>query len=457
MKVSTTGPEVVLTSTASAPVSDTEGTARVMVPVIRPASPVGPSSSTAAPLVTESTGVAPPSARLTLLIARRTVWVSASGPVPPGTPLAPYEVDRSTTRSPRRLWPSTVSTMPVPSKRTYGPALTSRATAVPPTSTLAVTGSVVVLTARVRAPVSVVPAGRVTTRVPEMRPATPAAVTSRRPLPPVIRTPLPPAPMLRSTRFRPIVVTVAPPTVARSSTTSAVRVWPWTVTVSPLPATRRYGPAGRSSTRVAPATSTLVETGAAIELMLTLRPDPMLMPGTVTWIWALSRPAMPAGVSSSTPEPWVTETVLPRLTLTALAATTTSSPRLANEKVPVSDCPPKASVAPVATISSTGAAVVNVTATGGAPPGISSDSSMTRPVVLTRAETVPVRVTPATPMMLTVPEAVSAHVEPIRIRPIRPFVSSTPVASGLVSPVSSLAGPRPRKMVSPSPANTCAA
>ena len=179
-----------------------------MVPVIRPASPVGPSSSTAAPLVTESTGVAPPSARLTLLIARRTVWVSASGPLPPGTPLAPYEVDRSTTRSPRRLWPSTVSTMPVPSKRTYGPALTSRATAVPPTSTLAVTGSVVVLTARVRAPVSVVPAGRVTTRAPEMRPATPADVTSRRPLPPVIRTPLPPAPMLRSTRFRPIVVTV---------------------------------------------------------------------------------------------------------------------------------------------------------------------------------------------------------------------------------------------------------
>ena len=82
---------------------------------------------------------------------------------------------------------------------------------------------------------------------------------------------------------------------------------------------------------------------------------------------------------------------------------------------------------------------------------------MTRPVVLTRAETVPVRVTPATPMMLTVPEAVSAHVEPIRIRPIRPLVSSTPVASGLVSPVSSLAGPRPRKMVSPSPANTWAA
>ena len=113
-----------------------------------------------------------------------------------------------------------------------------------------------------------------------------------------------------------------------------------------------------------PATSTLVETAAAVELTLTFRPAPMTMPGTVTEIWALRLPAMPAGVTSRMPVPWVTETVLPSDTVTALAVTSTSSPRLPKEKVPVSDCPPKASVAPVATSSSTGAAVANVDVDG---------------------------------------------------------------------------------------------
>ncbi len=155
--------------------------------------------------------------------------------------------------------------------------------------------------------------------------------------------------------------------------------------------------------------------------------------------------------------PAVTATALPREMVTPVAATRTSSPRLLNEKVPVSDWPPKAIVAPVATSSTTGAAVVNRTTTGAAPPGISSVSSMTRPVVLTRAATVPVRVTPGMPTRLTVPEALSAQVDPILTRPMRPSVSRTPTASGLVSPVESLAGPRPRKIVSPSPAKTWAA
>ncbi len=129
--------------------------------------------------------------------------------------------------------------MPVPSKRRYGPALTSRATGVPATSTVAVTTAEVVLTARVSAPVSDVPAGRVTTTVPETRPATPAVVTRNRPVPPVIRTPWAPAPMVRSTRFSAMVVTGAPATVARSTTTSAVSDWPCTVTVRPVPSTRR--------------------------------------------------------------------------------------------------------------------------------------------------------------------------------------------------------------------------
>ena len=41
---------------------------------------------------------------------------------------------------------------------------------------------------------------------------------------------------------------------------------------------------------------------------------------------------------------------------------------------------------------------------------------------------------------------------PTRISPIRALVSRTPTASGFSSPVDSRAGPRPRKIVRPSPA-----
>ena len=90
---------------------------------------------------------------------------------------------------PVMLWPSTVSTSPVPSRRRYGPAGRSSVRVVSPSTTEVETAVVPVLTARLSAPLSEVPAGRVTAMVPLIRPATPLAPTTRRPDPPVIRAP----------------------------------------------------------------------------------------------------------------------------------------------------------------------------------------------------------------------------------------------------------------------------
>ena len=127
------------------------------------------------------------------------------------------------------------------------------------------------------------------------------------------------------------------------------------------------------------------------------------------------------------------------------------------ENVPVRDWPAKASVAAETWNCLTSAAPSKTTATPGSVlPGISMLVFTAWPVVLIRTLVVPVTVTPGTPMRLTVPVATKACPVPIETTPMVASVSSTPTASGLTAPESRKAGPRPRKMLRPLPANTCA-
>ena len=89
-------------------------------------------------------------------------------------------------------------------------------------------------------------------------------------------------------------------------------------------------------------------------------------------------------------------------------------------------------------------------------PGMVIVTSSAVPVVLTRMLALPVIVRPLTPTRLTTPSATSAWPPFSATSPIRAFVSSTPMASGLRSPLPSRAGPRPRKSEIPSPAKACA-
>ena len=142
----------------------------------------------------------------------------------------------------------------------------------------------------------------------------------------------------------------------------------------------------------------------------------------------------------------------PRVSETSVAAMR-SVPSLdwSKEKLPTSDWPATLRLAFSASNLVTRSAVSKTTATGSALlPSITSDSLIAIPVVLTATTAVPEMVTPSIPMNCTVPTAWSAYSSPVLVstltRPIVASVRSTPVASGLMSPLSRRAGPSPRKI-----------
>ncbi len=126
----------------------------------------------------------------------------------------------------------------MPSKRTNGPAGTSRETVASPRSTWAVTALVPVLTARVKSPSTCRP-GTWTAMLPLNRPASPVGVITRAPVPPVRVAPAVAVPRVRPTLVAAIriclVAGVPGAAVAGAGVTTCskakvpVRDWPTTV------------------------------------------------------------------------------------------------------------------------------------------------------------------------------------------------------------------------------------
>ncbi len=154
------------------PLSVTPGTLRAMVPLIRPASTPLFEISRAVPLLRVAIGLAPPRLMLTFVRATRTT----------GCGVGPVVVALSKAMLPLMVWPRMPRVTPTPSTRRYGPAGSTRLVTWPPTVTDELTGAAVLLMATARVPPRVTP-GRLTAMLPPIRPATPVAVTTRKPLP----------------------------------------------------------------------------------------------------------------------------------------------------------------------------------------------------------------------------------------------------------------------------------
>ena len=131
---------------------------------------------------TLSSGDAPPKASEPFAIAIRKIVVSGAPPVP-------KTVERSNARSACATWPSTSSRAPVAENRTIGPRATFSATVSAPSVSVSATAAFVLLTSSENEPVTETPAGRFDATTPRSSPATPAAVTSSAPAPPVIPMP----------------------------------------------------------------------------------------------------------------------------------------------------------------------------------------------------------------------------------------------------------------------------
>ncbi len=118
--------------------------------------------------------------------------------------------------------------------------------------------------------------GMFSATVPLTLPESPVAATVRLPVPLVSRTksvvPLPKA------AVRLLIWTWTVPPASFSKTRSAVTLWPATVSRSPVPEIRRYGPAGSESEVGTPSTVTLAETAMSAVLMATPRVPVRLTP-----------------------------------------------------------------------------------------------------------------------------------------------------------------------------------
>ncbi len=274
-------------STRMVALSVTPGTLSATVPENDPAIPAGVMTRLPAPSETVSRSLVPsPMERRTPLRPTRTNVV----------PLG--RVKRSKATLPDNVWPAMVKLTPTPSTRTYGPAGSCSRMVLAPTVMLSSTAVVVVLTATANVPLKLTPATPSRATDADSEPATPLGVMRKKPVPSLtVRTP----PRERPTRLAPTRTTAVPsarPT--RSSVKSPVNVCPATVSVTSVPATRRYGPAGR----VTPPT---IE---AVSVVLSSRRNvpPRETAGNVTATVASSRPATPAAVTMMSPLMSVTET-----------------------------------------------------------------------------------------------------------------------------------------------------
>ena len=251
------------------------------------------------------------------------------------------------------------------------------------------TGAAVVFTATEKLPLALASGPRSMTSVPAIRPANPAPETTSRPVPPVRVTPWPEPPRASSTPARPRTVT-APPSgpVPRCSSRSARSCWPARLSVSPLATTR----------------SAVVAVGVVSTSTLICAASPSAGTATV----AVRLPVRPAAVIVSCPATAVIEAAPPRSRPPSERVTVRSVPLRSKVRVPVSATPPKPRVASATLKRVTRSPVKARVTPASVLPGISSVVATASPVVLTSTAVVPLTVSPATPTMLTVPEATSA-------------------------------------------------
>ena len=233
-------------------------------------------------------------------------------------------------------------------------------------------------------------------------------------------------------------VTTPPPrlSVAAAMATRVVRTpAAFSREISRVP-TCRVCPAIDRSTPVSTAFSGTVAAGVVSTCSETVA---SLSPRAGTETLAARLATSPAADMVSWPLMAVSDTAPPSESAPSVTVTAVPAVVLLNPKAPVSDCPAKARVASATWNSVTPAARFN--STSGSPPA-AGRLPVTAPLrSLYRTVVTPVRVTPPTPMTLTVPVASSAYWAPFLTSAIRASRSRTPTASGLTSPSSVVAGP----------------
>ena len=150
--------------------------------------------------------------------------------------------------------------------------------------------------------------GTLTARLALISPARPAGVIKKFAVPLVTLTA--PSPRLSETFVAEIRMRCAPATVCRSNAKLPLSVWPITLTLTSVPATRRYGPAGASSVTAVTPTIKVSLIADVVLLITTPNVPPSETPGTFSATVALMVPANPAGVTRKKPVPLVTSTML---------------------------------------------------------------------------------------------------------------------------------------------------
>ena len=202
------------------------------------------------------------------------------------------------------------------------------------------TARFMLLIARVKLPLKVIPAGKFNATVALSVPAMPPFSSRNRPVPFVTLTTVP----SESETFEAATVSFFSPVGSETDSMAKLptKVWPATVSERLLPSMRKNGPAGRTTLNATPPALKDWFTGAAVLLMLSLSAPlnctlPKLMPA-VRLIW----PAMPAGVMTN-PAVGIVSAIPPRFRLTlVIASVTTREPSdlvtCSNATLPLSVC-----------------------------------------------------------------------------------------------------------------------
>ena len=160
---------------------------------------------------------------------------------------------------PLMRWPSTFKATPVPSTRTYvAPPGSTRLVVTPATMNVSSTSEPVLFSFTPSVPPSVTP-GTFKATVPPTLPAMPVGRITKNPLPLVTcRSGFAPSPRLSRTSVTATrTMRSAPPPlplVNCSKTKLPLKLWPATVSRTPVPDTRRNGPAGSARVSVLPPT-----------------------------------------------------------------------------------------------------------------------------------------------------------------------------------------------------------
>ncbi len=276
------------------------GAPTVIVARMTPASPAGViSSASVPPLITTS-----PSPRFspTPLAAMRSTRTSSAVPATPSTPLAvccSNENEAASRRCPAISRNAGSPPMPVSLTRRYGPAGRSSVIVSSPSWNESVTAAPVWLISSVTVPPSATAPPRLARIETASLPARPAGLMTNAPWPSKISMASPPR--LRLTLLARMAIAVTSPpgcpgvvsVVTRSKAKSPDRATPATPRVTPMPSTRRYGPAGRSIVSGTP--PTVIESLTAPLVVLIWSPNEPLnvTPGMLRATSAEMVPASP--------------------------------------------------------------------------------------------------------------------------------------------------------------------